>query len=216
MTITAIDFDRLARFEREVHLRSGAGAGANGTINVCLVQAADWLSGGAGKSDAPECVDPVIRCLGIWLNDSSRFEEWRDELKPFAARIVGTNVGRKMTTRRAYLCADWAVRTIAPMAMDAYGKAPKLAQRMRDVPEIVDKATSLAGRKIAREATKELRAVADAAADAAAADAAYAYAAAAAAAADADAAAARRTLWDESLQLLDRLIRVTEPAAIAS
>jgi len=200
MTITAIDFDRLARFEREVHLRSGvgAGAGANGKIDVCLVQAADWLSGGAGKSDAPECVDPVIRRLGIWLNDSSRFEEWRDELKPFAARIVGTNVGREMTTRRAYLCADWAVRTIAPMAMDAYGKAPKLAQRMRDVPEIVDKATSLAGRKIAREATKELRA-----------------AAAAAYTADA-AAAAWRTLWDESLRLLDRLIRVTEPAAIAS
>ncbi len=191
MTLITINPDRLARFERDVHLRSGTGAGANGTIDVCLVQAADWLSGGSGESDVPECVDPAIRALGIQLNDSPRFEKWRDELKPFAVRIVGTNVGREMTTRRAYLCADWAVRTIAPMAIDAFGKAPKLAQRMRDVPEIVDKATSLAGRKIAREATKELRAAAAAA-------------------------AARRTLWDESLRLLDRLIRVTEPAAIAS
>ena len=77
--------ERLARLlSPDVKLRSGKGAGANGTVDLCIMQAVDWLAGRDGKSDAPPCADPVITRFCIRLNDTSRFAEWRDELKPFA------------------------------------------------------------------------------------------------------------------------------------
>jgi len=232
-----IDKGRLKRFlSKKVHLVSGKGAGANGTIDVCVVQATDWLVGRDGKSDSPSCVDPVIRGFAIRLNDAGAFSQWRDELKPFAARLANTNQGHALTRKRRFACADWAIREIAPLAIDACGKAPELAAELRALPPIVDKATALAGRDVARRAKRKLRAyayadayaaaayadayadayAADAAyADASAADAAYAAAAyadaayAAAAYADASAADAKRPFWDASLAMLGRLCDMT-------
>ena len=69
-----------------------------------MVQAADWIAGGNGKSDAPACVDPAIRKFCIKLNDASRFAQWRDELKPYIPRLVGTNQGAAATkTRLAFM-----------------------------------------------------------------------------------------------------------------
>ena len=50
-----ISEERLARFmSPDAHLRSGTGNGVNGTFDACAMQAADWLAGGLGKTDAPE------------------------------------------------------------------------------------------------------------------------------------------------------------------
>jgi hypothetical protein len=211
-----IDKGRLKRFlSKKVHLVSGKGEGANGTIDVCVVQATDWLVGRDGKSDSPSCVDPVIRGFAIRLNDAGAFSQWRDELKPFAARLANTNQGHALTRKRRFACADWAIREIAPLAIDACGKAPEFAAELRALPPIVDKATALAGRAVARQAERKLRA------DATATYAAYAYAAAvAAAAADAAVAAvataaavasadAKRPFWDASLAMLGRLCDMT-------
>ncbi len=229
MTDVTIAEDRLARFlSPDISLVAGAGKGANGTVDVCIMQAVDWLVGGNGKTDAPSCVDPGIRRFCIRLNDSSTFAAFRDELKPFAPRVANTRGDDALMRKRAFMSADWAVRTVAPMAIDQFGKKPELAARLRALPAIVDRETSIAARDVTREATKELRdayadayaaayaaaAAADAAAyvDAAAADAAAAAAAAAAdAAADVDvarskAAAFSRTMWDESLRFLGALI----------
>jgi len=62
--------DRLARLlAPEIHLCSGKGAGANGAVDVCIMQAVDWIAGGEGKSDAPECADPIITrfCQRSWV-----------------------------------------------------------------------------------------------------------------------------------------------------
>lgn len=70
MTTTIIE-ERLQRFlAPDVHLKKGAGQGANGTIDVCAVQAADWLAGGTGASDKPDCVSRKIGSYVIGLNDS--------------------------------------------------------------------------------------------------------------------------------------------------
>jgi hypothetical protein len=181
--VLMIDKARLKKFlSKKVHLRSGKGPGVNGAVDVNVVQAADWLVGGSGTSDSPACVDPAVRGLAICLNDSARFSQWRDELKPFAARIANTNHGPEFTAKRRWMLVDWAVRECAaPLAIEVYAKVAKnparaeaIAQSLRHLKPIVDRATLLAARDKAREARDELRA-AVAAYDAAAA---AAYAAA--------------------------------------
>ena len=144
------------------------------------MQATDWLVGGTGTSDAPECVDPCLRGFAIKLNDSRVFAEWRDELKPFAARLANTNQGVALTKKRVFACADWAVREIAPLALEK--RHPESAARLRAVPEIVDESTALAARTVAQAAS-----------------------AAAYAAADAAAYAGDRPVWDAALAFLGRL-----------
>jgi hypothetical protein len=222
--------ERVARFlDPDTHLVRGTGSGANGKIDVCFLQAADWLAGGNGTTDAPECVDLVIRSYGRALNDVIAFAAWRDELKPYALRIIGTAGDASCTARRLSMCADWAVRTIAPMAFDAWAArkpdsvAAEWAARLRAVAPIVDSATMMAGNTVAAAAYAY---AASAGADAAYAASAAAYAASAGAdaayAADADAAyaadaaayaagaaaayAASRVVWDEALTFLSRLI----------
>src|SRR6185437_7111097 len=90
-SMTQIIHDRLERFlSDDVHLRKGTGQGANGTIDVCAVQAADWLSGGSGKTDSPSCVSAKIAAYVIRLHDSLLFSDHRDLLKPYCAKLVGT------------------------------------------------------------------------------------------------------------------------------
>jgi hypothetical protein len=232
-----IDPARVERLLKEVHLRSGSGSGINSKADACIMQAVDWLAGGDGKTDAPRCADPAIRGFCIRLNDAPVFSQWRDELKPYAARIVYTNMGKKFTVTRLFMCADWAIRRIVPLAFDYWAETTKVganhikaadwAAKLRACAPIVDDASAKAGRAAAKDAYAAAAAAADAAAAAAAAAAAYSAADAAAyadadadadadAAADADASADaggfRRSMWDESLKLLDRLIAVTETA----
>jgi hypothetical protein len=232
--IVEIREDRLARLlADDVHLRYGAGRGANGTVDTCFLQAVDWISGGDGSSDAPACVDPVLRIYGVSLNDSKHFDEWHDELKPFAPRLVNTAGDPALTQVRRWMYADWAIRAIAPMAFDAWALRSKSAElakewaaKLRAVPPITDAASAEVGRKVAREARSAAYAddvyAAAAAAYAAAASypyaaaAAYAYEAAAEAADAADAAnatksRAKRAIWDECLRFLGVLCDATVP-----
>lgn len=214
--------ERLARFlAPEVHLRKGAGKGVNGDADVCVMQAVDWLAGGDGRSDAPECASPVIARYCVCLNDSPLFADHRDLLKPYAPKIVGTRDSDDADRIRAYIAADYAVRVFAPIWLRAFGR-DDWAKEIEAVVPIVDKASSISARDVARKVR--------AAAAAAAADAADAYAAADAAAAAADAhaaayayaaaAAARRTVFashgDElrakSLACLDAMIEYRLPS----
>jgi hypothetical protein len=128
------------------------------------------------------------------LNDAAQFADYRDELKAYAVRVVGTKTTAAVTKQRAFMCADWAVRTIAPMAFDHWAasspknaeKAKEWAAKLRAVAPITDKASAEVGRQVAAAAYAAGRQVA---ANAAAYAAAYAAYAAYAYAADADAAA---------------------------
>jgi hypothetical protein len=147
---------------------------------------AAWVAG-EPHSDHPKCVSPVIGAFMRRLNDRLS-DERRQVLVPYAIAVIGTNTGRADDVTRAYLCADWACRTVAPWWMERAGLH---ATALRALPEVVDRATALAARARCRTAH------ADAAADAAAYADAYAYAYAAAdAAADADAAAAAAAAAD--------------------
>jgi hypothetical protein len=106
---TTIIPERLARFEAEISLRSGPGSGMNGKkADMCALQAADWLAGGDGSNEAPECVCPVIAEFVIGLNDGRAFRRYRDLLKPFVPKILGTRGSLESQVRRAQICAKYA------------------------------------------------------------------------------------------------------------
>jgi hypothetical protein len=147
-TTYKINQERLQRLlDEAVHLKPGAGEGANGTIDVCVMQAVDWLAGGKGKTDSPPCASGAITKFCIRLNDSPVFAEFRDELKPFAAKIVGTACGLKAEKARAFIAADWACREVAPLALDA--KFPEQAKALRALAPVVDTASAQRARAAA-------------------------------------------------------------------
>jgi hypothetical protein len=106
---TTIDQDRLARFlDPSTHLTRGKGKGANGTIDMCALQVADWLGGGDGTSEYPECVCPVLRAYVMPLNDSELFVCHRDELKAFVPKLLNTRGELRLMVKRAEIAAGYA------------------------------------------------------------------------------------------------------------
>jgi hypothetical protein len=181
--------DRLKRFLRpDFRLRSGTGAGINVEADVCLMQAVGWLAGETGFGDAPDCACPVIRAYAISLNDSRLFAHHRDDLKPFAAKIVGTRNGPASEIMRALIACDYSVRVLSPILLRSAGREDWAVEleSLSPITELVSAAAS-------KLATERIRDAAFAAAWAAAWDATgdAARSAAWAAAWDATGAAAR-------------------------
>ena len=204
--------EKLEWFEK---LKLKNGAHQEQQRQFCVMEAVAYVAG-EPHSDAPKCASRVVARFAMRLND--RWDDkQRQALKPFVLRIAGTAADNATELRRAFMCADWAVRELAPIYFDA-AKLAEWAERLRALPAVVDKKTAEAARDAAREGRNS---AADAAAAADAAYATYAANAAADAALDAAYAAAyaagRATLRSarekanaSALDLLDRLIRVTE------
>ena len=150
---------------------------------LCAMEAVAWLAG-EPHSDQPQCTCPVIAAFVRRMNDRLRDDEERARyLRPLLPVLIGTRTdSREVMQRRAYLAADWAVRTSVPMLFRALGRE-EWAARLEACAPVVDRETALVARDVARE-------VHAAYADAAYAAAAYAAAYAADDAADAYADAA--------------------------
>jgi len=174
------------------------GAHRSRDAGTCAMEAVAWLAG-EPHSDSPACTCPVVAAFVRRTNDRLRDDEERTRyLRPLLPVLIGTRTeSREVMQRRAYLAADWAVRTCVPTLLRALGR-DEWAARLEACAQVVDRETALAARAEARDvraaayASDAAYAAAYAAADAAyAADATYAaYAAYAAAYAAADAAAA--------------------------
>jgi hypothetical protein len=180
----------------------------------CFVEVAGLLHTGRWTGDAPDCFCPALMAFGRKFNDWLRDDE-RHVLWPFTLRMGGTADDGRLR-ERGIRFADLAVREVAPLALEARGRAEDAA-RLRALAPVVDR-QSAACAAYAAHCVAYAAAAADAAdaaaayAAAAAADAAYAaaaYAAAAyAAAAYAAAAAAfadRQRAIDLCLAVLDEL-----------
>ena len=93
-----------------------------------------------GKAtDELECVCPVVRSFAIALNDLSWWdsdEERTQALMPFVDKILNTR-NPELVVKRAYLCADRAMRVFAPMALEATGFKAE-ADKLRACAPIVD------------------------------------------------------------------------------
>lgn len=169
------------------------GAGHGKDDRFCLLEAESVYDpeehalrlNGHHVTDHPDDVSPVIGAFGRSLNDRLNDAD-RQLLKArFQGRMKGTNTGSSADERvRAYLAADWSVRTFTPTWLEKLGMAEE-AKRLRDLPVIDSEQAARVAAAIIREvrdlAYARRIAAWNRSADAAAADAAAAYYAAAAA-----------------------------------
>jgi hypothetical protein len=97
-----------------------SGAHASPSDGVSLMEAVSDLAR-EPWSKSPSCTSPTIatfaRSLNDWLPDAER-----QRLKAYIPRLVGT-ADPGLELRRAFACADAAVRVFAPLALAAAGLA---------------------------------------------------------------------------------------------
>ena len=215
MTIQ-IDETKLAKLNA---MTLGHGSHKTFEEGACAMEAVAWLAG-EEHSDAPQCACPVIARAMIRLNDRISDAKLRTELLiPLLPRLIGSRASREVMIKRGFVAADMAVRVFLPMALDARGLKAEAA-RWRDSEEVKDRSSAMKARDGIRAEKYAYAYAAYADADAAAAyaaDAADAYAAdatyatyAAAYAAAAAAYATRRPIYEQAVNLILRMLAVTE------
>lgn len=128
------------KYLKSLVLIQGNGSGGDG--DRCAIQEVrHWLKLDASTDAIPPCVDPVIGRMVIALNDHRA--EWRKALVPLLPKIIGTRVDAKLTRKRAYRAADWAVRECAAGALRHAGLEAE-AKKLESLPPVVDRKTAAA------------------------------------------------------------------------
>lgn len=107
----------LERLYRGVELVRGKGNPRKGRL--CIMSMVAYLAG-EGHTDRPRTASRVIRDFAVSLNDLAP-REWRQELKPFAPRIIGTNDGHDLA--RARIMYRMIVDEVIPKASADAGRA---------------------------------------------------------------------------------------------
>ncbi len=181
------------------HIRLARGAHQTPEQGTCLLEAVAYVAG-EPHSDHPECVCPVLAAFGRAWNDALDDDSRNRILAPFVCRLVGTRSTAEVQDARAFMAADWAVRTFTPAWLRRAGLDAD-AVELEQLPELTSTELCRAAMPIISKARASAAAAWDAAgaaARAAAGDAAWAAAwdAARAAARDAAWAAARAAAGD--------------------
>lgn len=96
-----------------VRLYPGRHTGQSGQL--CLLEAAAVLAG-EPLTDHPRCVSPIVRTLGIRLNDLATHRQ-RQTLTRFLPNLVGTAGDGKEDARR-WVALDFSLRTVWPRWVD--------------------------------------------------------------------------------------------------
>ena len=134
-------------------LRSGTHTSPSDGVSV--MEAVSALAG-EPWSNSPSCTSPVIaayaRSLNDWLPDDAR-----QRLKVYIPRLVGT-AEPELELRRAFACADAAVRVFAPLAFAAAGLVEEVAKLGALAP--VDRESAESARSAAESAELAARSAA--------------------------------------------------------
>jgi hypothetical protein len=124
--------------------------------DLCVMEMYAWITG-QEWTDSPDNCSQLIGAFMRRYNDSID-QAGRDEL----AKWTIANVVRLERTadddwdrERGYIVADWAVRIAVPAWLELAGSTTA-AQRVRELPEIVDDKTAWQGSALMREVRKEL------------------------------------------------------------
>jgi hypothetical protein len=99
-------------------------------VGACFNELASVLAG-EPFSDSPACVSPIIRRLGMTLNDRLD-DERRQLLRPFVLRSLGTADDGREEERRQ-MCNDWLLHHALPELLDRAGKNDA-ASKLRALP----------------------------------------------------------------------------------
>jgi hypothetical protein len=146
-----IDEKLLEEFETAMLFR---GSHPEKSKELCAMEWSALLAG-EKQSDKPSCVDETIRAFMISCNDNWT-EDDRQLLKPFVVLSLGTASGPTLAGRRGIACLDWTMRVHRSLWLEAAG-LKDFATRLRDLPEIVDKAGFDVALAIQNEAIRDAR-----------------------------------------------------------
>jgi hypothetical protein len=120
----------------------GKGSHESRKDGMCVMEAVAMLAG-EQHSDSPECADPVISKLAIWLYDSCADQLRQELLLDLPWRIVGTKSTPEIEQQRAYIAADWAVRTVCPILLRKAGLEEQAAS-LESLPMVSDQESARA------------------------------------------------------------------------
>lgn len=113
-------------------LKLSAGGHESFTEGMCLMEAASMLIGDK-FGDNPRCVSPVIRHIGIALNDTLP-TDLRQRLVPFVPLVVDT--ADNHDDRRKSMLLDWMVREYAARHYDLLPETIEYAIKLRELPAV--------------------------------------------------------------------------------
>ena len=114
-TTVKSDADLLAKLEQLVLHHGSHGSFEQGH---CAMEVVARLAN-EPHSDKPKCACPVISRFVINWNDRMKTDEERTAaLRPLLPCIVGSKSTKAVERKRAWMCADWAVRDSAPAWLD--------------------------------------------------------------------------------------------------
>src|ERR1043165_6652843 len=82
----------------------------------CVMELAAFLAH-EPWSDSPACTSPVIAGFLCSWTDALE-DEQRQRLKPYAAKVIGTNTGPADEETRGWLAIDWVIRVNTPAWLD--------------------------------------------------------------------------------------------------
>jgi hypothetical protein len=131
-----------------------------GDGQYCVMEAVAFIAG-EPWTDHPKCASRVVGAFMRSWNDGLD-DEQRQMLKPYVLRLAGTAGTPEQEDRRAFMAADWAVRTYTP----AWLRLIKLdddAVALEQLAEIVDITTARAAMDTISSARKRADAAWDAA-----------------------------------------------------
>lgn len=93
------------------------GTGRSPATGGCLMQVITWLDSGQWH-DHPDCVHPVLRSLGIRVNDNVS-RPARRRLWLLVPRLTGTAIADPAASRGVSIAlAAWAAETVLPLIKD--------------------------------------------------------------------------------------------------
>ena len=130
-----------------------AGGHTDPADGMCFNELVAFIAG-EKHSEWPECASPVIRRLGMRLNDRLD-DERRQLLLPFAYRSLGTATDGREEERRQ-LCNDWVLHTALPRWLDL-ADCKEAADRLRSLPADLSVAAVLSELRVARDVAYEAR-----------------------------------------------------------
>ena len=114
MTIIPERLDILDRITLKYGAHQAPEPGNEADAAMCAMEAAAYIAG-EPWSDQPQCVCPVIASFLRSWNDGIGEDATRTRLLlPLVALSIGTRSSDDVQDRRAFMAADWAVRTFTP------------------------------------------------------------------------------------------------------
>jgi len=126
---------------------------------LCLLEAAALVAG-EPHSDAPSCVSPVLRAMGIHLNDLLP-DVRRQQVAPLVPMLPGTR-GDGRDRDRSLLALDWLIREFTPCWLD-FATLGGHAQTVRALPPIASLSAAGQAAELVRAAEADAVAAGDAA-----------------------------------------------------